>query len=127
MSEPEYGPTGAGTVVLDVGGQIGALVLHTPAALAGAEIEIGRRAAGAGRTHACVRERRGGRGSGYAAIYPGLPAGDYTIWVPGGHAAGAVAITGGQITHHRLEPRVSGTPMDTGLQPPIPAAAAIPR
>ena len=41
MAEPDYGPTGAGTVVLDVGGEIGALILHTPPELAGAEIEIG--------------------------------------------------------------------------------------
>jgi hypothetical protein len=109
MSEPAYGPTGAGAVVLDVGGEIGALILHTPADLAGAEIEIGRRAQGLGRTHACVRARRGGHGTSYAAIYPGLPAGDYTIWAPDGHAAGTVTIAGGQITHHRLEPAAGGS------------------
>jgi hypothetical protein len=112
VSEPEYGPTGAGTVVLDVGGQIGALILHTPAALAGMEIEIGRHAPGAARTHACVRERRGGQGTSYAAIYPGLPAGEYTIWAPGGHAAGTVTITGGQISHHRLGPVPGTSPRD---------------
>ena len=33
-------PSGPGTVVLDIGGSVGALVVHTPAALAGLEIEL---------------------------------------------------------------------------------------
>jgi hypothetical protein len=102
MSEPAYGPTGAGTVILDVGGQAGALILHTAAALAGAEIEISPSTPGARRTHACVRERRGERGTSYAAVYPGLAAGTYTVWSPGGRPAGTVTVTGGQITHHTL-------------------------
>ena len=40
MSEHRYGPTGAGTVLLDLGAETGALVLYTPEELAGAEIEI---------------------------------------------------------------------------------------
>jgi hypothetical protein len=100
MSEAAYGPTGAGSVVLDVGDQVGALVLYTPAALAGAEIEIG--AAGARRTHACVRERPGGQGTCYAAVYQGLAEGDYTIWGDSGTPLTSVRITGGRITQHDL-------------------------
>ena len=40
MTEHAYGPTGAGTVMLDLGPDTGALVLYTPAYLAGREIEI---------------------------------------------------------------------------------------
>ena len=36
-------PSGDGTVMLDIGDGIGALVVHTPAALLGVEIEIARR------------------------------------------------------------------------------------
>jgi hypothetical protein len=105
MSEPSYGPTGAGSVVLDVGGQVGALVLHTPPALAGAEIEISPRGAGGRRTHASVRERHVPGGTRYAAVYPGLAAGVYTVWAPDGSPAASVTITGGRITHHDLDHR----------------------
>jgi len=36
-------PSGDGTVVLDIGGDVGAIVLHTPHELAGMEIDIFRR------------------------------------------------------------------------------------
>lgn len=102
MSEAVYGPTGAGSVVLDVGGQVGALILQTPADLAGAEIEISPQVPGARRTHACVRERPGGRGTHYAAVYQGLAEGDYTVWSEAGAPLASVRVTGGRITEHRL-------------------------
>jgi hypothetical protein len=95
MTEPVYGPTSAGAVMLDLGAGIGALILYAPAGLAGREIEISR--PGDRRTHACVRERPAGR---YAAVYPGLAAGDYTIWRDHGTPAGTVTVTGGQVTSH---------------------------
>jgi hypothetical protein len=55
-AEQSYGPTRPGTVLLDLGGNVGALVLSVPAALAGAEIEIGLADQPDGpRTHARVR------------------------------------------------------------------------
>jgi hypothetical protein len=98
------GPTGAGTVMLDLGAGTGALVLYTPAALAGAEIEISPRAPGSARTHARVRERPGPHGSRYAAVYAGLPAGAYTIWRGHRDPAGTVTIAGGQVSTFRLAP-----------------------
>ena len=98
MSEVAYGPTGAGSVVLDVGGRIGALILHTPADLAGAEIEISPRAPRGRRTHASVR----GRTSDHGAVYQGLAEGDYTVWGGAGVPLANVRIIGGQITEHRL-------------------------
>jgi len=98
MSGHRYGPTSAGTVLLDVGGQTGALVLYTPADLLGAEIEISAGVPGAVRTHAAVRARPAPGGTRYAAVYEGLGAGDYTIWRDGNTAAGQVTITGGHVT-----------------------------
>jgi hypothetical protein len=100
MSEHRYGPTSAGTVLLDLGAETGALVLYTPAALAGAEIEISPDTPGAARTHAAVRARPGPRGTRYAAVYDGLAAGGYTIWRDHDTAAGTVTIHGGQVTSH---------------------------
>ena len=93
------GPTGAGRVVLELGGDIGVLVLHTPAALAGQEIEISTSGpAGSHRTHSLVRERHTASGISFAAVYPGVPAGEYTIWQDPGTPAGTVTITGGQVS-----------------------------
>jgi hypothetical protein len=112
MPEPvRDGPTGAGSVVLDLGGEIGALVLETPAALSGQEIEISLIAnpAGAatpvggagGRTHSLVRERQTAAGTSYAAVYPGLTAGQYVIWRHCDTPVGEVTIDGGMVTRFR--------------------------
>lgn len=103
MTGHRYGPTGAGTVLLDLGADTGALVLYTPAGLLGAEIEISPGAPGspgAPRTHAAVRARPGPGGSRYAAVYEGLAAGAYTIWRGHDTPAAQVTITGGQVTSH---------------------------
>jgi hypothetical protein len=98
MTEVLHGPTGPGTVVLDLGPGVGALILHTPPELYGHEIEISPAGAqGAPRSHAQVRERPVDSGTGYAAIYSGLPAGRYTIWRGRGTAAGTVMVTGGKV------------------------------
>ena len=66
--------------MLDVGPGVGALVLHATAADEGREIDIGPVGSGA-RSHSAVRERRMRSGSVYCAVYPSLPAGDYTVWL----------------------------------------------
>ncbi len=40
MTEHAHGPTGPGTVIMELGADTGALILYTPADLDGAEIEI---------------------------------------------------------------------------------------
>jgi hypothetical protein len=98
MTEVLHAPTRPGTVVLDLRPGVGALILHTPRELYGHEIEISPAGAHtAQRTHAQVRERPVDTGTGYAAIYPGLPAGRYTIWRDHGTAAGSVMVTGGKV------------------------------
>ena len=99
MTESVAGASGPGTVVLELGADVGALVLLTPAELDGREIEISRDAVpGARRTHSQVRPRHMAAGTRYAAVYPDLPAGAYTIWADEHHPAGRVVITGGRVT-----------------------------
>ena len=55
------------------------------------------------RTHSRVRPRHVPSGTRYAAVYPGLPAGRYTVWRDREHpaatpAAVTVTVTGGEIT-----------------------------
>ncbi len=98
MSElSQLGPSQDGSVLLDIGGDIGALIVHTPPSLAGVEIEISPAGDPSRRSHTAVRERRGRDHIRYAAIYPTLPAGEYTLWRPGGPPAANVVITGGQV------------------------------
>lgn len=131
MSEQsQLGPSYDGTVLLDIGGDVGALIIHAPESLNRVEIEIspvGDQGAdvfqlshahqhggsaehshehgsephehrGPHRTHVAVRERRGPSGVRYAAIYPGLLAGQYTIWGTDGEAVDTVSIVGGEVT-----------------------------
>lgn len=111
MSHPHthhaYGPSATASVVLDIGGEIGALILHADAAQLGREIEISpvprgdaAREDGAEapvRTHSMVRERRTDPPS-YDAVYPDLREGEYTVWHDGETPAGTVTVVGGRIS-----------------------------
>jgi hypothetical protein len=101
-------------VVLDLGPGIGALILDAPAELNGREIEISPAGGGvrAGRTHSLVRERRTGAGLSYAAVYPGLAAGDYTVWHDAVTPAGTVTIDGSRVTRYRWPARPRPAPPD---------------
>ena len=122
MTESIPGPSGAGSVVLEVGGGTGALVLHTPADLAGQEIEISPVSAGpaAHRTHSLVRERNTSAGTSYAAVYPGVAAGDYTLWRDDTTPAAVITINGGQVTSYRW-PDTPGPGGDQGAGDTLPA------
>jgi hypothetical protein len=101
MSEHVPGPSHSGSVVLNVGPGIGALVLHVPADLDRREIEISSHASPAARrTHSQVRERRTAGRVQYAAVYPDLTAGDYTIWRDATTALGVVTIESGHVTSY---------------------------
>ena len=102
MSEATAGPSGPGTVVMELGGDIGALILYTPASLNGSEIEISLDGdPGAPRTHSRVRPRHLPGATRYAAVYPNLCAGQYTIWSDEVSPAATATITGGQVTSCR--------------------------
>ena len=90
-------------LVLDIGGDTGALVIHTAADRDQAEVEISP-AGGDARSHNVVRARAVGGGTRYAAVFPALPAGDYVIWQDAAAAAGTVTIRGGQVASFRLAP-----------------------
>jgi hypothetical protein len=94
-AEPVLGPSGSGTVVLEVGDGIGALVLLTPPELDGHEIEISPVGGGA-RTHSMVRPRHTATKTTYAAVYVDVPEGDYIVWHEDGNKAGEVTINGGE-------------------------------
>jgi hypothetical protein len=100
MNEHNHGPSAAGSVVLDLGGDVGALIIRAEADLLGVEIEIS--SVDGHRTHSMVRERQTVPHPRFDAVYPDLEAGQYTIWHDAHTPAGTVTIIGGQITTYEL-------------------------
>jgi hypothetical protein len=98
-AETAAGPSGSGTVVLELGPGAGALILHTPADMNGAEIDIST--ASGSRTHSIVRPRHVAGGTQYAAVYPRLAPAEYTIWRSDGTPAADVAVTAGAVATAR--------------------------
>ena len=84
------------SVVLDIGQDIGALIIYTEAALRGREIEVSPRGSAA-RVHVEVLERRINSRPVFAAVFPGLRAGDYEIWENPTNPSGTVTIVGGEV------------------------------
>lgn len=91
-----YGPTGSGSVVLNLGGNSGALIIYTGRDLHGREIEISRDDEER-RTHSAVRARHVRDGVFHSAVYPDLEAGLYTVWWDDRTPAGAISVAGGSI------------------------------
>jgi hypothetical protein len=92
---------GQGPVVLDIGGEIGALVVLMPEALGGVEIEIHALAAGesAPRSHVAVVGRPVGERTVWSAVFPELVEGRYELYErPAGPIALTVDVRGGTVT-----------------------------
>lgn len=95
-SHSHPGPTPPGAnILLDIGGDVGALLLYTDAELAGREIEVSPVGSPAQRTHVEVLERWVNGGSLYAAAYPELTAGKYDVWDADNAPRSQVTISGG--------------------------------
>jgi hypothetical protein len=91
-------PSTEGSVVMDVGGDIGALVVYTPDALAGLEIELARRGDDRQFVHTEVRERRLPDGTIYAGVFPTVPSGAYTLLPVAALRAVDVEVEGGRVS-----------------------------
>ena len=89
------------TLILDIGGEIGALVIHTGPDLAEQEIEISP-GPDAPRSHNVVHARHSPERTAYTAVFPSVPAGEYTVWRGDGTPHATVTIRGGEVTEHRL-------------------------
>lgn len=99
------GPSGQGTVVLDVGGTRGALILFTADTLEGEEIEIRPLGGQWDGTHTAVRRRDLRDAVAFAGVFGSLPAGEYQVRIKGPDADRArprttvdVTVAGGEVT-----------------------------
>jgi hypothetical protein len=97
VREPRLPPSTEGSVVMEVGGDVGALVVYTGDGLAGHEIELARRGERVQFVHTEVRERRLPDGAIFAGVFPALPAGAYTLLAVKQFPAIDVDVEGGRV------------------------------
>jgi len=84
-------------VVLELGGELGALVVYTDASLLHTEIEISADGDDDERSHKDVLERVVAGRSLFAAVFDKLQAGDYSLWHRNEAFSRGVRVTGGEI------------------------------
>ena len=89
-SHPEF-------VAIDIGGDRGALIVHTDPDMHGIEVEISRSGAVRTGAHKQILERRAGGGAAYTAVFDGLEEGTYTLCVGDEPRAGDVLVTPGAV------------------------------
>jgi hypothetical protein len=93
-------------VVLDIGDEIGALVVHAADCMHGLEMEISPAGDDEQRSHKEVLERSIAGRPAFTAVFDGLSAGTYTLWMGGEARTRGVRIEGGAIA--QLDWRTSG-------------------
>jgi hypothetical protein len=84
-------------VVLELGENVGALIVHTDADLHGVEIEISPDGDDGHRSHKQVLERSISGRPAFTAVFDGLRAGAYSLWTNGHRRARGVTVAGGSI------------------------------
>jgi hypothetical protein len=85
-------------VALDIGDDIGALIVHADDDLHGVEVEISPAGEDERRSHKEVLERSIAGQPAFTAVFDGLTAGTYTLWIGGKARTRGVRIEGGAIT-----------------------------
>jgi hypothetical protein len=85
------------SVLVEVGGDKGALVLYLDDGFRDQEVEISR-AGSPRRVHTGVLDRRTAAGPVLAAVFGSLTAGSYVVWRDGTTPAAIVAVAGGLVT-----------------------------
>ncbi len=98
-------PSGQGSVMIDVGGSRGALIVFTSESMLGVEIELRQRGRAWAGTHTAVRRRDLRDAVAFAGVFGSIPEGQYELRVlgadggPTGDGAELEAVVvGGEIT-----------------------------
>lgn len=95
-------------VVLDIGEDVGALIVYADAGMLGVEVEISATGQDDRRSHKDVLEREVNGHPAYTAVFDKIHEGSYTLWVDGVARARNVAVTGSSIAE--LDWSVDETP-----------------
>jgi len=132
MADPENPWAGQGPVLIDVGGEVGALVVTMPAELEGREIGIHATRhdhahghddsndshrghahihshGGTADRHVAVHARQMGSQIVYSAVFGELSQGTYQLYeLPDGPMRVQVSVNGGEVTHFRWPGATAG-------------------
>jgi hypothetical protein len=81
-------------IVLNIGGEIGALIIYTREYLNERQIDVSPLGNDARKTHNVVHERRINRHPVFAAVFPSLAAGEYKTWT---NPTAGFTIVGGEV------------------------------
>jgi hypothetical protein len=99
------GHAGQGSVVLDIGGEVGALIVAMPAAFSGQEVELRPAGEAVGahhhrhHPHVAVLARPTPAGPAHAAVFAALDQGEYELYLrPHGPVMVRAAVSGGAVT-----------------------------
>ena len=100
---PEQAPGNVDNLILDIGADTGALIIHAAMDRDQAEVEISPAGSEQTRAHNIVRRREAVSGAVYAAVFPALTAGDYVVWRDAATTAGTISVHGGRVASFRLD------------------------
>ena len=84
--------------MLDLGGDIGALILHTRAEMLGVEVEISATGQDDRRSHKDVLEREINGRPAYTAVFDNIREGTYTLWIDDVACERGVVVSGGAVS-----------------------------
>jgi hypothetical protein len=84
--------------VLDIGGELGALIVHADPGLHGVEVEISPAGDDENRQHKEVLEREMNGRPAFTVVFDRVPEGRYTLWVDDEPRAREVKVAGGEIS-----------------------------
>jgi hypothetical protein len=90
---------GSGSPVLDIGGEVGALVVYLAADTPSGELEACPVDAPDARFHTGVHRRDTGQGEAWTAVFPEVRQGSYHLLDPTGTPMADVTVTGGEVRH----------------------------
>lgn len=95
-------------VVLDIGGTVGALIVHADAELIDTPVEVSPAGADAERFHQHILERPMPGGTSYAAVFDKITEGRYTLWLHDEPRERDFEIVGGRVAE--VDWRAGGRP-----------------
>ncbi len=100
-------------VVLDIGGDQGALIVYADVELIDTPIEVSPTGADGEKFHQHILERPIPSGTNYAAVFDKITEGSYTLWLHSQSRARDCKIVGGTVTEVDWRVEVGGPPAAT--------------
>jgi len=109
---------------VETAGTVGAIAVYLASGPSEPKIEVSPTGDGRERTHNVVRLRKGGPVPRYVAVFPGLSAGQYTVWQGATKLAGTVMVHAGEVTEVLLPAGRGTDEFGSTLAPSLLPAAA---